>query len=211
MNPLAIAVTGGIASGKSAVCAAFSRRGRQVLDADIVAREVVAPGSPGLAAVVAAFGDSVLTSSGELDRGALRARVFADPHQRRQLEGLLHPLIRQRLREQAALAPGPYVLVAIPLLVESRSDYSWLARTLVVDVPAATQIARVMLRDGIGREQALQILAAQASREARLRIATDVLVNDAGLADIDAIVARLDHRWSKQFTGASSAAAKSAR
>jgi dephospho-CoA kinase len=193
--PAAIAVTGGIASGKSAVCAAFARLGRAVVDADIAAREVVIPGSPGLAQVVEAFGPTVLTDTGELDRAALRARVFADPAARRRLEAILHPLIRTRLHEQALAAAGPYVLVAIPLLAEAREPYAWLTRVLVVDVPEAMQVARVMLRDRIGRQQAMQILAAQADRGARLAIATDVLVNDADLEQLERIVQRLDRRW----------------
>lgn len=193
--PAAIAVTGGIASGKSAVCDAFARLGTVVIDADVAAREVVAPGSPGLARVVEAFGPATLTAAGELDRAALRTRVFAEPEARRRLEAILHPLIRERLHQQALAATGPYVLVAIPLLAEAREPYAWLSRVLVVDVPRALQVSRVMQRDGIDRDQALQILAAQATREARLRIATDVIVNDADLAQLDRMAQRLDQRW----------------
>ena len=193
--PTAIAVTGGIASGKSAVCDAFARLGRVVVDADIAAREVVNPGSPGLARIVQEFGSAVLTAQGELDRAALRARVFAEPEARRRLEGILHPLIRECLHEQALAAPGPYVLVAIPLLAEAREPYAWLSRVLVVDVPRSVQVSRVMRRDRIDRGQALQILAAQATREARLRIATDVIVNDGDIAQLDRIAQRLDQRW----------------
>jgi dephospho-CoA kinase len=195
MVAMPIAVTGGIASGKSALCEAFVRLGRPLVDADRAARDVVAPGTPGLAAVVEAFGDGVLTAGGELDRAALRAWVFADPAERRRLEALLHPLIRERMRREVEAAAGPYVLVAIPLLAESRADYAWLTRVLVVDVPETLQVARVMQRDAIDREQALRILAAQASRHERLRIATDVVVNDGSLARLDAIARRLDARW----------------
>ena len=160
--PAAIAVTGGIASGKSAVCGAFAKLGRTVVDADVAAREVVVPGSQGLSEVVAAFGPEVLTATGELDRAALRTRVFAEPALRRRLEGILHPLIRTRLHAQARAAEGPYVLVAIPLLAEAREPYDWLDRVLVVDVSESVQVSRVMQRDGIGRDQANQILAAQA-------------------------------------------------
>lgn len=193
--PTAIAVTGGIASGKSAVCEAFARLGRGVVDADIAAREVVVPGSPGLARVVQEFGAALLTAQGELDRAALRTRVFAEPESRRRLEAILHPLIRERLHQQALAAPGPYVLVAIPLLAEAREPYAWLGRVLVVDVPRSLQVSRVMRRDRIDREQAMQILAAQATREARLRIATDVIVNDGDIAQLDRIAQRLDQRW----------------
>lgn len=200
--PTAIAVTGGIASGKSAVCEAFARLGRVVVDADIAAREVVLPRSPGLARIVEAFGSTVLTAAGELDRGALRTRIFAEPESRRRLEAILHPLIRERLHQQALAAPAPYVLVAIPLLAEAREPYSWLSRVLVVDVPRSLQVSRVMRRDRIDRDQALQILAAQATREARLRIATDVIVNDADIAQLDRMVQRLDQRWCRLSTPA---------
>lgn len=193
--PTAIAVTGGIASGKSAVCQAFARLGRTVVDADIAAREVVAPGSSGLARVVEEFGPAMLTAAGELDRASLRARVFAEPEARRRLEAILHPLIRERLHQQALAAPAPYVLVAIPLLAEAREPYSWLSRVLVVDVPRSLQVSRVMQRDRIDRDQAMQILAVQATREARLRIATDVIVNDADFAQLDRMAQRLDQRW----------------
>lgn len=193
--PTAIAVTGGIASGKSAVCQAFARLGRTVVDADIAAREVVAPGSSGLARVVEEFGPAMLTAAGELDRASLRPRVFAEPEARRRLEAILHPLIRERLHQQALAAPAPYVLVAIPLLAEAREPYSWLSRVLVVDVPRSLQVSRVMQRDRIDRDQAMQILAVQATREARLRIATDVIVNDADFAQLDRMAQRLDQRW----------------
>lgn len=200
--PTAIAVTGGIASGKSAVCEAFARLGRTVVDADIAAREVVAPGSSGLARVVEEFGPAMLTAAGELDRASLRARVFAEPEARRRLEAILHPLIRERLHQQALAAPAPYVLVAIPLLAEAREPYSWLSRVLVVDVPRSLQVSRVMQRDRIDRDQAMQILAVQATREARLRIATDVIVNDADFAQLDRMAQRLDQRWCRLSTPA---------
>ena len=142
-----IALTGGIASGKSTVADFFARRGVPVIDSDRLAREVVAANTPGLAAVRARFGADVIDQDGTLDRRALRARVFADPSARRDLESILHPLIRQAMAEESARRPGPYQLFAIPLLVESGRAAEF-DRVLVVDCPEALQIRRVMARDG---------------------------------------------------------------
>lgn len=192
-----VAVTGGVASGKSAVTAAFEALGVPVADADVAAREVVEPGQSALAAVVAAFGPGVLRADGRLDRPALRRQVFADPAAKTRLEALLHPPIRERLRARCDAAPGPYAVVAIPLLAEGggRRAYPWLARVLVVDVPEATQRARLVARDGVDRDLAGRMVAAQASRRERLAIADDVLVNDGTLADLEATVARLHARY----------------
>lgn len=192
-----VGLTGGIASGKSAVAARFAALGVSVVDADVAAREVVAPGQPALAAIVAAFGPGVLLGDGSLDRAGLRARVFADPEARRTLEGLLHPPIRAALRAAADAAPGPYVLVAIPLLAEggARAAYPWLDRILVVDAPVEQQRARLVARDGIDSVLADRMLEAQADRRQRLAIADDVLVNDGALAALDEVVVALDRRY----------------
>lgn len=190
----AIAVTGGIASGKSEVTRRFEARGIEVIDADLVSRELVEPGQPALAEIVQRFGPGVIDASGRLDRRALRSIVFADPAARRDLEAILHPRVRATLRDRAADASGPFVLLAIPLLVES-GDYAWIERVLVVDVPRAIQIERVMRRDGVDRPAAEALLAAQASREARLARATDVIINDGPLPALDAAVERLHHRY----------------
>src|SRR6478735_9021893 len=164
----AIGLTGGVASGKSAVAAAFAERGVAIVDADIAAREVVAPGQPALAEIAETFGADVLQADGELDRAALRRHVFGDDAARRRLEAILHPRIRVRMREQAQRAGGPYVIVAIPLLAEGggRLAYPWLDRILVVDVPREVQLARLMQRDHIDRALAERMLAAQADRRA---------------------------------------------
>ena len=192
-----VAVTGGVASGKSEATRAFEARGIVVADADVAAREVVAPGQPALAAVADRFGPGMLLAAGSRDRAAMRRHVFADPAARGELEALLHPPIRRWLRAACAAAPGPYAVAAIPLLAEGggRAAYPWLWRILVVDVPEAVQRARLMARDGVDGALAGRLLAAQASRAARLAIADDVIVNDGPLSHLQASVARLDARY----------------
>jgi len=197
MSQFIIGVTGGVASGKSEVTRRFEALGVVVADADIAARAAVAPGSPGLAAVVEGFGASILAADGSLDRAAMRRRVFADEAARRRLESIIHPLVRAQLRSECEAAPGPYAVAAIPLLAEGggRAAYPWLQRILVVDVPVAVQRARLMLRDGIDAGLAEGMIAAQASRELRLAIADDVIVNDGGLDELQRHVAQLDRRY----------------
>lgn len=183
MSDYFIGLTGGIASGKSALEKAFAAHGVVVADADLIAREVVAPGEPALAAVVEHFGAGVLQADGQLDRAALRVRVFGDPEQRRALEAILHPAIRARLEAICRAAPGPYAIAMVPLLTEGggRAAYPWLHRILVVDTPAAVQKARLMQRDGIDATLADQMMAAQASRAQRLALADDIVVNDGDI------------------------------
>ena len=187
-----IALTGGIASGKTTVANLFASRGVPLIDTDVIAREVVEPGQPALAAVVEAFGPSVLDADGRIDRRRMRDRVFNDRAARKQLEGILHPAIRAEMERQSAQAPGPYQVLVIPLLAEGgRMDH--IDRVLVVDAPEALQIERLMRRDGSTREQALAALSSQAKRDARLAIADDVIVNDGDAAALDARVDEL-HR-----------------
>ena len=197
MSGYIVAVTGGIASGKSAVTARFEALGIVVADADVAARHAIAPGSDGLAKVVEAFGPSVLAPDGALDRAAMRRRVFGDEPARSVLESIVHPLVRAQLRHECEAAPGPYAIAAIPLLAEGggRAAYPWLQRILVVDVPVDMQRARLMQRDGIDRELAQRMIEAQASRTQRLAIADDVIANDGTLASLDAQVAALDRRY----------------
>jgi dephospho-CoA kinase len=180
--PYVVAVTGGIASGKSAVCDRLAAHGAGLIDADIVARELVARGQPALALIVERFGSSVLQPDGTLDRRALRERVFADYEARNALNAILHPRVRERMHALAISAPRetPYVVLAIPLLTEV-GRYAWIDRVVVVDVPVETQIARLVHRDGISRELALAMVSAQASRDERLAIADDIVVNDGTL------------------------------
>jgi dephospho-CoA kinase len=173
---LIVGLTGGIASGKSLVGAMFVKLGASLIDTDVVAREVVARGEPGLAAVSAEFGPSVLLPSGEINRPALRSLVFGDDAKRRQLEAVLHPLIRSRTRAKLAELAAPYALVAVPLLVET-SFGELVDRVLVVDSPEAAQLERLMRRDAIPRPEALAMLRAQVDRATRLKAAHDVIDN----------------------------------
>ena len=197
MSEYIIGVTGGVASGKSEVTRRFEALGVAVADADLAAREAVAAGSPGLAEVVSTFGPGVLTTAGELDRTAMRQRVFEDPAARQRLEAIIHPRVRAWLRQECEAALGPYAIAAIPLLTEGggRGTYRWIDRILVVDVPVEVQIERLMRRDGVDLALAESMLAAQVSREARLAIADDVIVNDGALEALDGEVARLDQLY----------------
>lgn len=193
-RPLRIGLTGGIASGKSAAADFFSARGVPVIDTDTVAREVVEPGQPGLAAVVAAFGRDVLTDEGRLDRGRLRRLVFADADRRRTLESILHPLIRAATFAHAERQQGPYQIFAVPLLAETGFD-ELVDRVLVIDCPPDVQLQRLMQRDGESEAAARQIIASQASRAGRLAVADDIIVNDGSLADLEAAVEALHQRY----------------
>jgi len=195
---LRIGLTGGIASGKSTVSQRFAELGIAVIDADVAARAVVEPGTPGLEQVVQRFGAGILCPNGELDRPALRELIFNDPAARRDLDAILHPLIRAHMEQQAAAAAGPYLIMAIPLLVEGGSSRERLDRILVVDVDEAVQLQRVQARDGISIAQARAILGSQASRAARLEAADDVLQNGGTVAELRQAVDRLHERYLKQ-------------
>jgi len=194
MAGVVIAITGGVASGKSTVSECFHRLGIAVADADVAAREIVAKGQPALADIAQKFGAEMLLPNGQLDRGRMRERVFADADARRALEAITHPRIRTMLREQCAQAPGPYAIAAIPLLAEGggRDHYPWLDRVLVVDAPVSLQRARLLARAGIDAAMAERMIAAQASRAQRLALADDVIVNDGDENALAAIVCRLD-------------------
>jgi dephospho-CoA kinase len=186
-----VGLTGGVASGKSTVSAIFAELGAVVVDADLLAREVVAPGTDGLAAIVAAFGDEVLTADGALDRPAMGALVFADAEKRRVLEGIIHPRVRARAAEIEASAPADVVVVHdIPLLTETGQAASFDA-VVVVDVPVDTQVARMVGLRGMTREEAESRIAAQATREDRLAIATYVVENTGTLEQLRARVAEV--------------------
>jgi dephospho-CoA kinase len=197
---LRIGLTGGIASGKSTVEERFIELGVPVINADDSARAVVAPGQPGLAAIVAAFGTAILTAAGELDRRALRSIIFADPARRKRLEAILHPLIRADMERRAAASPGPYLVLSIPLLVEGGAR-DRVDRVLVVDVDEEVQLERLLRRDAIDREEARTTLAAQASRAARLQAADDVLVNAGSVPELRQAVDRLHQRYLQLAAG----------
>jgi dephospho-CoA kinase len=197
MAAFVVAVTGGIASGKSALCACFEAAGVVVIDADLIARQVLAPGQPALLEVAARFGVDLLQADGSLDRARLRALVFADDAARGALDAITHPRIRVGIESVCKAAAGEYALAAIPLLAEtgSRRAYGWLQRVLVVDAPEAVQHARLVLRDGIDERLATQMIRAQASRGQRLALADDVVINDGTRADLEAATRRLHARY----------------
>ena len=191
---LRVGLTGGIASGKSTVMRLFEALGAVTIDTDEVAREVVRPGTAGLAAVVQAFGAGILTTAGALDRAAMRRRILADAAARKRLESILHPLIRARTLALLEAATGPYVIVAVPLLVET--GFSELVhRVLVVDCPVDVQLARLIGRDGVSEPEARAAIAAQTDRTTRLAVADDVIDNSAGLEKLSPQVEALHERY----------------
>ena len=190
-----VGLTGGIASGKTTVARLFEALGVPVIDTDHLSREVVAPGQPLLASLAERFGAGVLAPDGSLDRGALRALVFADPAARVALEKLTHPAIQALLEVRSAAAGGKYQIHVIPLLIETGGKKNRVDRLLVVDCSEALQLRRLQARDGSTVDQARQILAAQATRAARLAVADDVVVNDGELAPLRDRVAALHLRY----------------
>lgn len=193
-QPIRIGLTGGIASGKSVVADMFGELGVPVIDTDVIAREVVAPGQPALDEIRARFGDAMLAADGSLDRGAMRDTIFADDDARGDLEAILHPRIGAETRRQADAAGGDYQLIVVPLLVGSPLA-EFVDRVLVVDCEEDTQIKRLLARDAESEDQARRILAAQASREQRLAIADDIINNDQSLAHVRDQVLRLNRKY----------------
>jgi dephospho-CoA kinase len=192
---LRVGLTGGIACGKSTVANLFAALGVTVVDTDLLAREVVAPGSALLPQIAAHFGAAVLRPDGSLDRAVLRERVFSDPAERNWLEALTHPRIRELTDARCAAASGRYVVVAIPLLVETQGAGRF-DRVLVVDCDRELQIARLQARDGATREAAERMLAAQASRDQRLAVADDVILNNGDLHALRVRVEQLHRTYS---------------
>lgn len=201
-----VGLTGGIASGKTTVANLFAALGATIVDTDLLAREVVAPGTQLLAEIADHFGPGILDASGALERRRLRERVFADPSERRWLEQRTHPAIRELTDARCREAPGAYCMVAIPLLVETNGKQRF-DRVLVVDCDPELQVSRLMARDGITRDAAEAMLAAQASREVRLSVADDVIRNDGDLAHLREQVEKL-HR---EYVVAAGAKPQSAR
>ncbi len=191
---LVVGLTGGIASGKTTVANLFHDQfGIELIDADVIAREVVAPGSDGLDAIVERFGETIL-DDGKLNRAALREKVFSDETHKNWLNQLLHPMIRQRMLDEVANASGEYCLLIVPLLVENGLN-SLCDRVLVVDVSAETQISRTVARDQVSETQVQSILKAQASRQQRLAIADDVIDNDQANIVLIAQVTELHEKY----------------
>ena len=181
-----VGLTGGIGSGKSAVADLFAARGVLVVDTDAIAHALTAPGGAAMPAIRAEFGDQVAGANGALDRAAMRAIVFADPSARRRLEAILHPMIRDASERRLAdgSAGSPYAILMVPLLIESGGYRKRVDRIAVVDCAETTQIARVMSRNGLAREEVGRILAAQATRAERLAAADDIVLNDGERAKI---------------------------
>jgi dephospho-CoA kinase len=173
-----IGLTGGIGSGKSTVADLFAARGVPLVDTDLIAHRVTAPGGVAMPLIANEFGREFVATDGSLDRTKMRTLVFSDDTAKARLEGIVHPLIRAETERQRQAATGAYHIVVVPLLVESGNWKTRVSRVLVVDCPVETQIARVMRRNGFAREQVLAIIAKQATRKARLEAADDIVIND---------------------------------
>ena len=190
-----IGLTGGIGSGKSAAADEFARLGATVIDTDAIARELTAPGGAAMPQVRALFGEAFVAPSGAMDREAMRRRVFADPEARQALEGLLHPMIRAESERRIAAARSPYVVHVVPLLVESPDYRRRVQRVLVVDAPEDLQVQRVGTRSGLAPQEVRSIIASQASRQARLAAADDLIDNSGDLDALRAQVAALHAKY----------------
>lgn len=195
MSAFVVGLTGGIGSGKSTVADLFVEQGAALVDTDAIAHELTGPGGAAMPLLVEVFGARVAGSDGAMDRAAMRRLVFADPAAKGQLEAVLHPLIRRLAAERCQTATAPYVILAVPLLVESGTYRQRCDRIVVVDCPESLQIERVMARNGMRRDEVQAIMAAQASRAQRLAVADDVVVNDAGRTKIYDRVAELHLKY----------------
>lgn len=189
-----VALTGGIGSGKSTVADEFAKLGVTIIDADIIARQVVEPGKPALDAIKHRFGDNILNADGSLHRAALRQKIFSSPEDKQWVNSLLHPLIHAQTQSQIQASTAPYVLWVVPLLIENDLQQH-AQRVLVVDVNRDTQLERTLARDGISRQQAENILAAQATREQRLAHADDIIDNNRSQRELASRVAQLHQRY----------------
>lgn len=189
-----VVLTGGIASGKSAVSACFEKLGVPIVDTDIIARQVVEPGSPALERIARELGAGFLDKDGGLNRTKMRQAIFSDPDLKSRLEAILHPLIGKEVLQQVNQLVSPYCIIVIPLFAES-SAYAWIDRVLVVDVTEDAQIERVMARDGISRDQARAILNAQTGRQDRLALADDILDNSGNLSELPEKVKALHQKY----------------
>jgi len=194
-RPFIVGLTGGIGSGKSAAADIFGELGAAIVDTDRIAHLLTASGGAAMAAISAAFGDGVLTEEGALNRPAMRALAFESPDARKRLEGILHPMIRQESERQCLAASAPYVILAVPLLIESGTYRERVQRLCVVDCPEAVQVARVMQRSALDEAQVRAIMAAQASRAERLAAADDVVDNAGSLDALRAQVTGLHSRY----------------
>jgi dephospho-CoA kinase len=190
-----VGLTGGIGSGKSTVADLFVQRGVALVDTDAIAHELTGPGAAAISALRAAFGDAILRADGGLDRVAMRQRVFSDAAAKSTLEAILHPMIRAESARRCAAATTPYVLLAVPLLVEAGTYRERCDRILVVDCEEATQVARVVARNGMTEAEIRPIMAAQASRSVRLAAADDVVDNDGAPETLPAQIEKLHQTY----------------
>ena len=195
VSDIVIGLTGGIGSGKSTVADLFAAQGVAVVDTDLIAHDLTGPMCAAMPEILAAFGDSVRQPNGGLDRVAMRRQVFADPQVRQQLEGILHPRIRSEAERRCRLATTPYVLLVVPLLIESGAYRDRVRRVLVVDCDEATQVARVVARSGLSPDEVRRIIATQLARAERLAAADDVIVNMAGVAALEPQVLAMHERY----------------
>ncbi len=195
MSDFVVGLTGGIGSGKSAATSFFAALGIAVVDTDAIAHELTAAGGAAMPALVVEFGPTVTTADGALDRARMRRLVFADPAARGRLEDILHPLIREVSDNRCRDAVSPYVILAVPLLVESASYRERCARIVVVDCPESLQVSRVMARSGLTGDEVRAIMLAQASRAQRLAVADDVLINDGDLRHLESQVAEAHRKY----------------
>jgi len=193
-QPLVVGLTGGIGSGKTTVANEFSALGIPVIDADQIAHELVEPGQPALDEIITAFGPGCLTSDGHLDRQSMRETVFQDELQRERLEDILHPGIRQQIKNLIAKTRAPYCIVVIPLLLET-GQQDLVQRILVVDTPEEKQISRVAVRDNLSHNVVTAIMNSQLDRNTRLAAADDVIINDNGLESLPGKIAALHTRY----------------
>lgn len=194
MKPFTVVLTGGIASGKTSVSASFSKLQVTVIDTDIIAREVVKPGTATLNQIVHQFGAEFLLPDGELNRTRMRQEIFKGPAKRKKLEGILHPVIHDEVIQRVSKTESAYCILVIPLYKKS-PRYDWIDRVLVVDVPEQIQIQRVMARDEVSQEHAESILAAQSSRSERLALADDVIENSGTFEELQESVRRLHEKY----------------
>lgn len=194
-RPFVVGLTGGIGSGKSAAADEFARLGAAVVDTDVIARELTAPGGAAMPQLRALFGDAFVAPDGAMDREAMRRRVFSDPGARKALEGLLHPMIRAESERRISAARAPYVVHVVPLLVESPDYRNRVDRVLVVDAPEELQVRRVGARSGLAAAEVRGIIASQASRQARLAAADEIIDNAGDLAALRAQVAALHAKY----------------
>lgn len=190
-----IGLTGGIGCGKSSAARLFAELGAGMIDTDQIARELTAPGQPALAAIRRHFGAACFLPDGTVDRACLRRRVFSDPAARAQLEAILHPLIRQEVEKRAGRSAAPYLLIVVPLLLETRQYRELVQRVLVIDCAEEAQVARTMQRSGLSAAEVRAIMACQLPREERLCQANDVLHNDGDQESLRQQVEKLHARY----------------